>query len=407
MERLKKYKKKILIYFSLVCLLFVSPLCSLIFSMYLLFNKKSGVNQYYSALIFSISIAYFAFHVVPLETDDLFRHYKILNTISKTSLLESLNYGYPGVPLNTFIMGICSIIMKDPRFYPFILIFVGFYFVCILFIKCQNKFNISLNLQFLIFMFIFFEMVPRYYFSGLRNHFIFIIQSFFIINYYFKSKKKKPLFLFIFISTLMYFIHNGAILFLVIVLFYEFIYSKITNFKLKRIFDFLIVFCLPIVKMLISVVELFIPSLMDSTLFQKIAGYTSQFFNIHNLNQYLLFLVLIGFNMIITYLTYKKSDILESQILMYLDFFRVVCIFAISYIPNMMLLLRFIYLITFLSIPVLYVFFNSISNDKYKVIFSCVMVLILSVQIIYTYRSLCAYPLVFDIDIKNLLLFML
>ena len=404
-------KNKIIISISLQYLLlvlsfFISPLISLLISIILyFFYIDHEINKKFLIVMISLSIAYFSFHLIPLETDDLFRHYKILNTIKNVSFLDSFKFGYPGVPLNTIIMYICSKIFNEVRLYPLILIFFGFLFLFMIFLNLENKFRIPKILEFILFAFVFFEMVPRYYFSGIRNHFTFIILSFLIIEFYFSKKSRNKILLSIIISILLYFIHNGVILVLILFLFYELIYKNLLSKKICKILNVFIVFSLPLIAFVMNIVKEIIPSLLNFVLFQKIDLYTSTLFNIQNINQYFLFIILVIFNMIVNYLIINKINTTDNEIIKYLNFFKFICLVTLGFIPNMMMLLRLIYLISFLSIPIIFIYFNKEKNKMRKNIIIFTMVVLIGIQIIYTYRSLIAYPLVFDKNLIDLLIF--
>ena len=377
----------------LFLLYIVSPIISLFVFLYLFFfNEKC--NKKYLSILIGLSFAYIAFHIIPLETDDLYRHYKILNILRYVPLRDINKYGYPGVILNTFIMYLCSKI-GEVRLYPFFMIFVGFFIVGIIFENLEKKFKISNIDKCLIYIFIFFEIVPRYYFSGIRNHMVFIILSFMIIRYYLYNMKN--LRFFIIICLILYFVHNGIVLPMFIFGSYELFYKRIKNNSLlKRLCIVSIIFILPIIRVFAYALNL-LP--LNITLIDKIQLYTSQLINIQNMNQWILFAFLIFFNYVLSYILKKENKINE-----YNDFFNYFCLYCIAFIPNMMILLRFIYMISILSIPIIFEFF-SIKKDRIVKYIKYIMIFVIFIQIIYTYRSLLAYPLIFDKSIIDLLFF--
>lgn len=323
----------------------------------------------------------------------------MINLLKSVDFSQILGYGYPGVAINTFIMYLCSII-NLPSLYPFLLISLGFFLILTIFNKIGHKIPNNENL--LIFIFVLFEMFPRYYFSGLRNHFVFIILTCLILHYYLnKSHKPITFLIYFFICIVSCLIHNSVIMIVCILLFYELFFVKM-NSTLKKICIFGIIFAIPIFMSLSYLIGQLYPELLENIIIHKLYVYSFRSFYIYSYVQYFLLLGIVLFNSAIGFYVKSKSKFVEYK--KYNDFFCFILIFCIALLPNMTVLMRFIYLISFMSIPILMQLFAIIDKRKtlYKVL-KLILVVFILLLILYIIVNIKSYPWEFNKSYMELL----
>lgn len=391
-----KYKNQII--FTL--LFFLSPLLFIPLGIFYLKKNQSNKTSLYLIFLIALSFGYIAFHTVPLISDDLYRHYEVMNNLKNLDIFSIWDYGYPLVPLNTFIMYICSLF--NSNLYPFFLIFIGMFIYFYLFNELNKTFNISTYNFIFVLTFSYLSMIPRYYYSGLRNHFVLLIISYLIYITFKKERiKKQDTLIFILSCILLSLIHISSVLILAIYILY--LVRENLSDKLKKIYDILMIFGSQILLLFTNLCYCLFPSLINNIFFRKIYGYMKNFIYVQNLKQYILFLIFIVLCIIVFYFVKGKQK--KECLNKYNTFFYVFLLMTITMVPNMSILIRFIYMLSYLIVPMIYQLFTCNINKKFIFPIKIIMVLILIGNLIYLYKSIIAYPWIFDKNVLDLFFF--
>lgn len=384
-------------FLAFVCFL-ISPIISIFLNCYLIYKSQTFKQKYLISAIIALSFGYLGYHTIPIESQDLFRHYKIINILSNVPIADVLKYSYPGVYLNTYIMYFCAI-LKNPSLYSLIYLSIGFYIIFFLALKFGAKYKISFSNMILVLLFVLLCMNFRYYYSGLRNHFSFLLCMIVIYRDFFCRKKD---WVNVLLFALAYFIHLGAIIIIVIYYAYNLIYIKIPK-KIKRyvniaipIFGFLSI-------LLVNFLSIIFPSLLNVAFFSKVYEYIHTS-SITNLSYYVLLIIFVIFIFtLVCILKSKYINLEDSDNYITFTFFYILITIGISW--NMELLVRFSYLLSFLSISIHMLTIKTIvtSNSRYKKIYYVSMILIIVSQIAFNIIFNLNYPWLFDENIIDLL----
>ncbi len=386
-------------YVLLTFLTILSPLISIVINLFLFFSNQKRIKKMYLAMLLSFSFGYIAYHTVPLESDDLYRHYQIMENLSHVGITEIFNFGYLGVPLNTLIMYMFAVI-RCPHMYP--AFYVGFgVFLIMDILKCFPLDSINTSrfkrffINFIFFLFILLEIFPRYYISGLRNHFAFIVLAYTIIFYYINNSNTKFRKLRLFLSFFCcLFIHSGSILIITFFLFYNFIYKRLHG-KIKILITLLLLCLFPILNLFAKIIGTFFPKFLSNVIINKFVIYSSELINITNFNHYTLLIVLLIFNFVILLIVKRKAN--NNLFFLYNDFYSAFFLFYLAFIPNMTYLMRLTYIISILSIPIFHQFFSIIKKNNLFIFVISVIIFLNIILLLFNYRSIIAYPWYLDI----------
>lgn len=332
---------------------FISPVLSMPFSIgfFLFFNRKKKQTIY--AVFFALAMAFLAFHTVPANTDDLCRHYEVMEALRYVELKESFSFGYSNVYLNTLIM---YIVAKINVFglYPAIYIFIGYVLIFYNMIRLNIKKRSVLEITVIV-MFVFFCVNCRDFISGLRNYFAFIVCAYLIISQ--KYFKKNIYFCYMGIA-LMGFIHNACFIILIILIFSDLV-SKTRNKWFRRGIYCIMCLALPISVIGMKIIFIFFPGLSTSAFFNKVYNYLVTP-NIFNVNVYIYQLGILVLAVLCHCMNKKRQKKVFEKINSFIDCYLIVLI-AIS--PIMLLLTRFLYLL----IPMMpIIFIQTFSTIKEK-----------------------------------------
>ena len=101
---LKDYNKE----FILAICFVISPLLTLPFAAFLFLHAKNPVSRVIYAVMMSCTMAFVAFHTIPLESDDLYRHLWSISVLREIPFADIFAASYQGVYLNTLIMYLVS-----------------------------------------------------------------------------------------------------------------------------------------------------------------------------------------------------------------------------------------------------------------------------------------------------------
>lgn len=369
---------------ALIFLFLLSPVLALPFSLYMFVKEKNREAVFVYMVLICGSLAFLAFHTVPAESDDLFRHIQNMQLLRYTAFKDIFGASYTGVYLNTIIMTICGKIGAY-GLYPALYVFVGYFLILYNTIRVKLRKRNTIEIV-LILMFVFFSVNFRDFISGLRNYFAFIVCGYFLMNQKCFSKDKRVTYLGI---ALMGFIHTSSFIILAIVLLSDVVKDK----KWKKLVLIGMSMFLPLSIVACKIV-LMIPVFKESTLINKVYRYFTTP-NIINVKVYLfqigILILALGCHLL------NKQRVRKNfvQINNFLDYYLM---FLIAVSPIMLLLGRFLFMLVPLM-PLIFIQTLDLyrNNMIVKRIIYGVLVLFIVAGIVMFLASLRAYPWMFDL----------
>lgn len=385
----------------IVVTVIVVPLYSVIVAILVLLISEKRIIQTVSIGAILIVVSMVAFHTVPLEFDDLFRHYGCINDIIlyEVPFLEMVNWGYPGVYVNNFIFFLVAQ-TTITELYAAILVPCIYGIFLVMFTVTNNEIKIPYNYRVLIFIFLLFAMTPRSAFSGVRNHLAYFCLAFFCWLIFVYDKNKPMAYFWMGLAcVVLYFFHLATIV--IVVIFCCFLVYEKLNRRLRIIVSAVLLLSMTGLYIICSMMDSYLVQFSNIALIKKVLVYATEFFEFPNINHYLLKVgVLVSFAIVISFVRYQESP---SKFIRYNHFYFFFVLFSIGSIPNSDVLTRNIYFLTIMSIPVFYQFIARYKQNRkimlgFYIICSCFFI----AQVIFTWRSLVSYPWQFDITLSNL-----
>lgn len=373
---------------ALLFLLF--PVVSIPYSLYKMVTEECKKKQYIYILFLCCAIGFLAYHTVPLESDDLSRHYANMKILQYTEFKDIFHSSYSLVYLNTIIMYVCAILGKY-QLYPFLYVTIGYGLISLVFAKVTEKKKLSVYEKITIFLFAFFAVNCRDFISGLRNYFSFIVCMFLIVSE--KVFHQKKMYTYIGIVCVS-FIHTSAIAFLV----WELVSNFVKRGTLKNIVMSLTLLTLPMLVLVSLGVIPFVPPMIVDKLEMYIS--TAQIINLK------VYIYQIGIVLLTAgcHLINRRQNVIKYRRMnAFLDYYIV---FMIAILPIMIFLSRFVYFLVALS-PV--VFIQTYSwigeNKKLKIAFGGILWCFILAGIVMLLASMRAYP--WNFDLKNIFIWWL
>lgn len=317
-----------------VCFL-ISPILSLPVTFCVFLKERSKGKQLACAAFISLAMAYLAFHIVPLESDDLSRHYWSMGVLQEIPFKDIFTASYPGVYLNTLIMYLIGKTGYN-GLYPALFVGVGYFLILHNAIRLKIHDHGFLHGALMI-LFVLFCVNCRDFISGLRNYFTFIICGYLFVSYKHFGLNKWVCFG---LMALMGLIHTSVYIIMAVFLVSELVTGK----KLKRLF--LVAECLFLPAAILGCkVLLMIPALSQSVFVNKIYTYFTTP-NIINFNVYLFELGILVLAVLCHLINKRFPDEEYEKMENFFDYFLM---FIVAVCPIMLLLFR----MEFLLIPLM------------------------------------------------------
>lgn len=364
-------------------LLFLFPIVLMPYLIYKVVSEENKKRRCIFLAFFCCTMGFLAYHTVPLESDDLSRHYENMRILQYTNIVDSFQSSYPLVYLNTIIMYICAKLGKY-QLYPMIYITIGYGLILYIYTKMLEKKKISKFEKIIIFLFVFFAVNCRDFISGLRNYFSFIVCMYLIVREKVFNYKK----IYTYIGILcVSFIHTSAIAFLV----WEFISDTFKKGTLKKIILVSIFFTLPVLFLVSKGMIPFVPQ----TIINKLDMYINSA-KVINFNVYF-YQIGIVLLMVFCHIINRRQNMMKfTEINNFLDYYLV---FMLSIIPIMTFLSRFVSFLVAIS-PVIFVqtYLQIDKNKKWRTGFTGVLICFSLAGILMLLASVRAYPWNFDLD---------
>lgn len=383
MNNLKENKNEYIVFVLASIVTILLPLPSVLLNIYMLTKTKSKKYVFLLCIILSL----IAFHSIPSEEEDLFRHFiLILRMKDSLGYIDALNYGYYMTYVNTTVMYFANI-FGNPGLYTAIFVFIGYYLLFLMTLKEWLKTKISTKYFILILAFVFILSFFRVYVFAIRNYAAFIISIYAIYRYEIEKKDIKISIL-IFVSSIM--IHLASLIFIPI---WILLHIKNNNIK-KIIFPTII-----IGQVIFYVIYPIILKNINFFMFDKLYQYMTEI-NAYNVNFYMLYTVSVFFFCWIIYLIYKKEKnlTLSDNLIVYSLGVVIAVFYKFEFVR------RFIFILYCLSPLCIFKIISIYKNDK-KII-TIIVILLLALMIIgilATIANIKAYGWDFDIPIYRLL----
>ncbi|WP_273401848.1 hypothetical protein [Traorella massiliensis] len=284
--------------------------------------KKSQNTKYIVILSFGLSII--AFYTMPNISDDLQRHFTVINEF-KNAPLEAIFYsGYTPNYLNNFIMFLVSK-TGIPNLYTMFFTFLGYFILFKYIDDIYQDNNINSKSQFLLLILFAFSLsFYKVYILAIRNYFCFIAGIYILYLY---QKNKINIYLYSFFLLLLSLIHVVSLIFIA-----YFIFIKLKNKYVKISVLILILFH----KLLLTIFLNLIPH--NNYFYEKLMPYLTEEIQAYNINFMILYGIIILFSLFLVYLTYTTNQE-KSQLLLFST------IFALSTYYQFDLIRRFIYVV--------------------------------------------------------------
>ena len=366
------------------------PVLAMPYLLYKIGTEKNNKRRYVYLTLFCVAMGFLAYHTVPLESDDLSRHYANMKVLQFTDFKDIFHSSYSLVYLNTLIMAIFAK-MGTYQLYPMLYIVVGYGLIFYVYAKLTDKKKLYFSEKIGILLFVLFAVNCRDFISGLRNYFSFIVCMYLIVANKVFHQKKIVTYLGILCVS---FIHTSAIAFLV----WELISDLPENKILKRVITISIFLTLPA---LFIVSQGFIP-FVPQTIVEKLDMYISTA-HIINLKVYL-YQMGIVFLMVCCHLINRRNHIKKfEKINNFLDYYLV---FMLAIIPIMTFLSRFVSFLVAIS-PVILVqtYYALRKNRKMRYIFTGILGCFILAGILMLLASMRAYP--WNFSVKNIFIWWL
>lgn len=284
--------------------------------------KKSQNTKYIIILSFGLSII--AFYTMPNISDDLQRHFNVINEF-KNAPLESIFYsGYTPNYLNNLIMFLVSK-TGIPNLYTMIFTFFGYLILFKYIDEIYQDNNIINKNQFLLMILFAFSLsFYKVYILAIRNYFCFIAGIYILYLY---QKKKINIYMYFFFLLLLSLIHVTSLIFIIFIVF-----IKLKNKAVKTIILVVLLFH----KLILNILLYLLPE--NNYFYQKIIPYLTQEVLSYNTNFMILYGIIILFAFFVIYINWK-SNREKSELLLFST------IFAMSTYYQFDLIRRFIYMV--------------------------------------------------------------
>ena len=157
-----------------VILFLLYPVLAMPYLLYKIGTEKSSKRRYIYLMLFSVAMGFLAYHTVPLNSDDLSRHYANMKVLQFTDFKDIFHSSYSLVYLNTLIMAIFAK-LGTYQLYPALYIVVGYGLIFYVYAKLTDKKKLYFSEKIGILLFVLFAVNCRDFISGLRNYFSFIV----------------------------------------------------------------------------------------------------------------------------------------------------------------------------------------------------------------------------------------
>lgn len=196
---------------KLFCLLIT--LCFIIKGLHGLYYYDNN-KKYITILAFGLGII--AFFTIPNETDDLQRHFNVINEFKLLPIQSIFYSGYIPNYINNLIMFIVSK-TGIPNLYTMLLTFIGYKILFLFVNDVYNKYNINNKKNLiLIIIFIFSMSFYRMYILALRNYFCFISGVYIL---YLLQERRISILKSLFLYSLLTFIHPVSLIFIIYIVY--------------------------------------------------------------------------------------------------------------------------------------------------------------------------------------------
>ncbi|MEF2782005.1 MAG: hypothetical protein U0N20_02800 [Clostridium sp.] len=355
-----------------VFILFTIPILMIGCGSLFLWKEKKDL-ELLSIILISLGLAIIAMYTLPNSSDDLQRHFDVMNSYNNHPLSVIFLSGYSYVILNNFIMyiiaqtGILSL-------YQGIFTFLGYFILLKLVISIYHDLEIkNRKILFIVLLFTFFMSFYKTYILAIRNYFCFIAGSY---CWYLYSKNRIRIFTYVILVFLLALIHPVSLILLILLLF-----QKIKKKYIKNIFMLGIIFHYPILKLILN----FLPQ--DLVIYAKINPYLSGTIQPYNLNFMFFYLLLALFAAIVIYKINKEK--LASTMSL-----SVMLILAVSTFYQFDLIRRFMYIVPLFLIEPLFILLNNnmiFLKIKVKYLTACYMGLLSLAAILAIFANIRAY----------------
>ncbi len=300
---------------------FSIPLLFIIWGLWGLYKKTSN-TKYIVILSFGLSII--AFYTMPNVSDDLQRHFNVINEFKDAPFQTIFYSGYAPNYLNNLIMFLVSK-TGIPNLYTMIFTFLGYLILFKYIDEIYQDNNIINKNQFLLMILFAFSLsFYKVYILAIRNYFCFIAGIYILYLY---QKKKINIYMYFFFLLLLSLIHVTSLIFIIFIIF-----IKLKN----KIMKITILTLLLLHKPILNILLYLLPE--NNYFYQKIMPYLTQEVLSYNTNFMILYGIIIIFAFFVIYIG-RKFNREKSELLLFST------IFAMSTYYQFDLIRRFIYMV--------------------------------------------------------------
>lgn len=393
--------KESLAVFGCILATIVMPTFSLLVNIPAFLKSKTKVGKSVFLVLILVVVSYLALHVIPAESNDLYRHYEKINIYIQRdfSFSEAFSRGYSGVYLHTafsYLVAQTGI----TELYAAILVPCTFAVFLWFFKNMDTKIELSIKQKLATLIFLFFAMTPRSAFLGVRNHLVYFLLAYFIWLFLEEGKTKvHHIVMMCLACTALYFFHMAAIV--IVAIFVLFLIYEKSCKSIKIAIALLLLFSIAILYLMNYFCFTYLEQLSSIPLMQKVLTYAGDIFVFDNFNHYLMLVgLIIALAILICFVRYNEK---HSKFTRFNQFYFVCILFSIGSIPNFDIMSRNTYFLSIAAIPVFYQFFHRYQHKRvimlgFYAVWGCFIV----AQVIFTWRSLVAYPWEFDITVVDL-----
>lgn len=297
-----------------------------------------------SIVLISAGLSFIAFYTLPNASDDLQRHFDVMENYQNHSIMVIFYSGYSFVYLNNLIM---YIIAQTNLFglYQAIFTFIGYFFLFKLIRMIYDDLDLqSKNILIGMFLFIFCMSFYKTYILAIRNYFCFITGAYYCYALKTERIRIRHYLIIILLLTL---IHPVSL-----VLMIPFLIDRIKNRKIQFALLAGIFFHYPILKVLLSICP------KDAFIYLKIQPYLNGTIQPYNTNYMILYMLLALFALFVIILMYKQKFYRIKYLILY-------TVLALSTFYQFDLIRRFMYLVPLFMIEPLFILLSERKIKKY------------------------------------------
>lgn len=326
--------------FIITGIFIVLPFLGVIVASFAYFSKHSKNSMVYS-LLMALFMGIIAYHFIPLQSYDLYRHHQIYNSLVGADFKTFLAY-LDMVDLEVLPMLVNFLLAKfqNMNLLQFSVITAGYFLLFYMLHDYRKKININTITFIGIFCFTLFGFNVLNFFSGLWNYIAIIIFSFAAYLDYIKNTNKILPYL---LYTLSFFFHSSMIFPLAILLIYKFFKNK---FNLKTVVITVTIFLIP------SVVLSFVNNLIEISLLKEIEYTFNSYFlknsimhNFYGSGTIMIELMKLSVTVIAIFLQKEREKVSGLN-----GFILLLSICTLIMMPKSIVMIRFIMLVQFMGI---------------------------------------------------------